>query len=490
MWDDEATRSRPDRPPARSRFRLRRWRWGGRDPAAPDDDHARDGRGCAEACGSHGSQRQPPPLHLRALEQPHSRLGRELDARPGTRSAAGSGGGSTKAGDSSAVDLRPIPGHLDQPRSVICASDSDGARTPARPATRQREAWGADGRAHRDRAHRASAPRHLESFRRLESRDSRLSRVLGSLLAIVAALVFVAHAAADTRKPPPPPTVTLGYFSQQVNRSQAKIGGSIDLKRSAPGRERQASSRSTSRVARTPPKGGAGDNLPDSYTYPRLRADSNFARNPEPFGPGSWWYTDSSGRVCIYAPSSVLPCYTLAGPGTPGADPGAIAASVADRLPLLPGRIRPSPQTAGLTGAVSWFWLDPAPSVEELTVTLAGETVSVRAEPSVIEWRFGDGARLRGGPGLPYRLGPPPEGAVVHVYETRCLPGDQGRNPYVLASCDPSGYGLEAVVVWRISYVASGPIDSSGALPTRTTAAGTPYPVTESRGFLVPGASS
>jgi hypothetical protein len=114
------------------------WRRGGRDPGAPDQDHARDGRGCAEAGGSHGSQRQPPPLHLRALEQPHSRLGRALDAWPGARSAAGSGGRSTKAEDSSAVDLRPIPGPLDQPRSVICDSDNDGTRTPARPATRQR----------------------------------------------------------------------------------------------------------------------------------------------------------------------------------------------------------------------------------------------------------------------------------------------------------------------------------------------------------------
>jgi hypothetical protein len=156
----------------------------------------------------------------------------------------------------------------------------------------------------------------------------------------------------------------------------------------------------------------------------------------------------------------------------------------------LPGRIRTSPQAAGLTGAVSWFWLDPGPRVEELTVTLAGETVNVTAEPSVIEWRFGDGAEVRGGPGVPYRSGPPPAGAIVHVYETRCLPGDQGRNPYVLASCGSAGYRLEAVVLWRISYVASGPIDASGTLPARTTAAETPYPVSESRGFLVPGESS
>jgi hypothetical protein len=261
----------------------------------------------------------------------------------------------------------------------------------------------------------------------------------------------------------------------------------IDFEHERPGRSAQRTSPRITRVARTPPRGGAGDNLPEPY--PALAADSSLAQNPEPLGPGSFWYTVGPGRVCPYARGTLAPCYTLVGRGSPGVDPGAIAASAADRLPLLPGRIRMSPQTAGLTGARSWFWLDPAPRVEELTVTLAGQTVTVTAEPSVIEWRFGDGAELTGGPGLPYRAGPPPEGAIVHVYETRCLPGDRGRNPYVLASCGEAGYRLEAVVVWRISYVATGAINASGTLPTRTTATGAPYPVTESRGFLVPGAS-
>ena len=142
----------------------------------------------------------------------------------------------------------------------------------------------------------------------------------------------------------------------------------------------------------------------------------------------------------------------------------------------------------GLTGTDSWFWLAPAPRVEELTVRLAGEAVTVRAEPDAVKWRFGDRIDLIGGSGQPYRAGPPPAGAVLHLYETRCLPGDQGRNPYVLGSCGSSGYGVEAVVAWRISYSASGPIEASGALPTRTTATSIAYPVSEARGFLVPGA--
>jgi hypothetical protein len=115
--------------------------------------------------------------------------------------------------------------------------------------------------------------------------------------------------------------------------------------------------------------------------------------------------------------------------------------------------------------------------------------VTVTAEPNAIQWRFGDGAGLVGGAGRPYRAGPPPEGAVVHLYNTRCLPGDQGRNPYVLGSCGSTGYEVEAVVAWRISYTASGPLDASGTLPTRTTATSIAYPVSEARAFLVPGAA-
>jgi hypothetical protein len=320
-----------------------------------------------------------------------------------------------------------------------------------------------------------------------------LSRAaLGAGLATVVSLVFVANASADKPKPPPP-TIKLGYYSQQVDRSRARIGVSIDVKRSQPGRERETASRPTSRVVRLPVKGGAVDDLPDVNPYPPLPSDSALARNPQPFGPGSFWYPIGPGRICIYAPGSVLPCYTLVGPGGnpggPGLNPEAIAASVADRLTLAIGRIQTSPRLAGLTGAASWFWLDPGPRAEQLTASLVGETVTVRAEPSAVEWRFGDGAGVSGGPGQPYRPGPTPADAVLHAYETRCLPGDQGRNPYVLASCGSTGYRVEAIVVWRISFTATGPIDASGGLPTRTTETSAAYPVSEARGFLVSGAS-
>lgn len=317
----------------------------------------------------------------------------------------------------------------------------------------------------------------------------------GVFAAVCASLAFAAGAAADAGRSnrDPPPQLKLGYYSQQIDRSQVRIGASIAVERRTTAEAKRSPARPDSRLVRLPVKGGATADLPETDPYPSLRADSRLARDPQPFGPGSFWYPVGPGRVCIYAPGSVLPCYTLVGPGGapggPGLDPGAIASTVADRLPLLPGRIQRSPRVAGLTGTDSWFWLDPAPRIEELTVSLVGETVTVRAEPSAVEWRFGDGVELAGGPGRPYRAGPPPAGAVLHLYETRCLPGDRGRNPYVLGSCGSAGYGVEAVVAWRISYSARGPIEASGTLPTRTTATSTAYPVSEARGFLVLGAS-
>jgi len=91
------------------------------------------------------------------------------------------------------------------------------------------------------------------------------------------------------------------------------------------------------------------------------------------------------------------------------------------------------------------------------------------------------------GPGVPYQADAPASDAITHVYDTRCLPGDQGHDPYVLASCGQDGYSVEAVVVWRISYSAAGPVAGSGALPARTTETSAPYPVSESRAFMVSG---
>lgn len=303
---------------------------------------------------------------------------------------------------------------------------------------------------------------------------------------------FAATAAAASADPGHR-TIKLGYFSQVERPDRATIGAHIRasevsrVPRTNVGTAWHGSA--TRQGAQSLPRAGDSSTTSLPNPFPPLAASASILKAAHPAGPGSFWYPDGGGHVCMYAPGSVLPCFTVvtAG-GAAGAatvSPAGIAASVARRLPLLPGQINASPTRAGLTGAASWFWLDPAPQRRELSISLAGEAVTVIADPTV-QWRFGDGATLDGGPGVPYQPGAAPAGAVTHVYQTRCLPGDQGHDPYVLASCGQNGYQLEAAVVWRISYQAAGPIAASGTLPTRTTTSDVMYPVGEARAFLAP----
>jgi len=285
--------------------------------------------------------------------------------------------------------------------------------------------------------------------------------------------------------------VKVGWYSQQVRTSRAAVGAHIHASAARAGetRDRGATPASTQVVVvKVKTRGGAASNLPPPF--PPLSTSAPIFKDQHPGGPGSFWYTDTAGHACQYVPNSVAPCFTLVGPGSNGGagglSPSAVAQSLSRRVELAPGEIKTSPTSTGLTGAQSWFWLDPAPRRQSLSISLAGETVDVIADPTV-EWRFGDGASLDAGPGVPYQADAAPADAITHVYGTRCLPGDQGHDPYVLASCGGSGYAVEALVVWRITYSAAGPIAASGTLPTRTTETSTGYPVSELRAFLVSG---
>jgi len=300
------------------------------------------------------------------------------------------------------------------------------------------------------------------------------------LCGLVAAVAGVALALAATARAD---TIKIGRFSDQASPRRAVIGARVNHTAEHADVSEPASVAVEIHVTRSQPSS-------TPVRFPVLPKTAPILQNPQPVGPGSFWYTDGAGHACMYAPSSILPCFTVVGTAAQPAvaTPAVIAASVARRLPLEAGQIHASPEQSGLTGAESWFWLDPAPRPVDLSVSLAGETVRVSADPEV-EWNFGDGATLTGGPGVPYEAGAAPPDAITHVYETRCLPGDQGRDPYVLASCGESGYTVHAVVAWRISYSANGPISGSGTLPTRTTESSASYPVSESRAFLVPGGS-
>ena len=293
--------------------------------------------------------------------------------------------------------------------------------------------------------------------------------------------------------------IHVGWFSQQDGRLRARAGARIDVQRSSAGHPKHRS-QPTATVAvhvrsgaSSKSIGGATDAPLPQPMYPPLSARSPLLKKTQPYGPGSFWYRDSAGHLCQYVPNSTRICFTTtvtgtAAPAVPPLTPATIAQHVADRLTLSPGAVKSSPTGAGLTGAASWFWLDPAPATEHLSVSLAGEAVTVMAVPQV-SWRFGDGGTLDGGAGIPYQPGPVPSTAITHVYATRCLPGDQGRDPYVLASCGSDGYQLIAAVTWQISYRAHGPVAATGTLPTRTTSSSAAYPVSEARAFLVQAAT-
>lgn len=285
--------------------------------------------------------------------------------------------------------------------------------------------------------------------------------------------------------------IHVGAYSQEEQPHRARIAAHIEASatRSPATRDRGGTPAGTAqRVVVTIRTAHSGPNLPPPF--PPLSTSSPILRHQHPFGPDSFWYTDAAGHACQYVPDSVTPCFTLVGPGTnSGAgqlSPSAVAESLTRRVELAPGEINTSPSRAGLTGAPSWFWLDPAPRRQSLSISLAGETVNVIADPTV-EWRFGDGATLEGGPGIPYQADASTADAIQHAYKTRCLPGDQGHDPYVLASCSQDGYSVEALVVWHITYSAAGPVGGTGTLPTRTTDTSRSYPVSESRAFLVGG---
>jgi hypothetical protein len=298
------------------------------------------------------------------------------------------------------------------------------------------------------------------------------SRRLAACL-IVGSACWVSSAAADS--------IHIGRFSQQVTPGRAEAGGSITV--------------SSHR--------GGGSGAPGSYGgAENVAAGSSGSQAPElrvvnyptePRGPGSYWYFNEKLHECIALAGGQSECLEEGGaaqaparPGRPAVNPEAIAVTVSDRLDLEVGNIvvSPSAQTEGLTGAASWFWLEPAPAGRSLSLSLHGEQVTVSATARSVEWHFGDGSQHAGGPGVPYTPGSTPAGAVRHVYQTRCLPGDQGHDPSVSSSCGVAGYQVGASVQWVISYQASGQATTSGSLPSRSTSTSIAYPVSEVRTFL------
>lgn len=266
-----------------------------------------------------------------------------------------------------------------------------------------------------------------------------------------------------------------GYNSQQTGPSQASAGATIHV---------------TSRTPGSPGGGGSEAGTSESLGEPSSSSGVGGAPSSE--------YTGPNAKACQSTPLSI-PCYGVVpnpekaprkgAAKAPPVNPAVLAASAASHLVLLAGTVEASPSssTAGLTGTASWFWLSPAPTPQSLSVSAGAEQVTVTSTIGGVRWDFGDGESFTGGPGVPYRPGSPPADSVRHVYETRCLPGDRGHDPNVSSSCGPNGYELHAVIEWRISFQATGPVTTAGALPTRSTEATVTYPVSEARAFLTKG---
>jgi len=309
-----------------------------------------------------------------------------------------------------------------------------------------------------------------------------MRRCIAPLAGVAALLISVPQATTS---------VHAGWLSQQEGSSHASIGASVEVSSRTPG----TSAHSVTPPAPSSPAGPAsGGGAPEPPAMPTISTSSPLYRNPHPSGSETFWYPPAGGQRCMYVPGSNGVCFNVTAPATgrpaaPAVNPAALAASLAASMDLRVGGIvaSPSARMAGLTGAASWFWLSPPPAGRSLSVSLAGESVTVSAVPSTVRWSFGDGAQLAGGPGVPYRPGAVPAAAILHAYKTRCLPGDQGHDPYVLSSCGANGYQVAASVLWSISFQASGPVSSRGALPSRATSTSTVYPVSEARAFLTSG---
>ena len=297
---------------------LRRWQRGGCDAAAANDDDARDWTGRARAGGALGSHRiaasrstcsgttgSPPGPGAR----PAGPLSRGCGPRRRIARSGESGCGCFPIGS------RSSRSRLDPSYTEATAIARGRPARSAIPA--EREARWPFGRAEREGPHRTATPRRHESVRRLEGRALGLSRVM--LGAFAGGLAFTRargerrrrHGKAEGIRPRDQAGLLLA-----ADRPWSSEDRGVDR-----GRAQHARARSSQPASRPAPASSGSLRreerstiCPTATLIQALAADSALAQNPQPFGPGSFWYPVGPGRVCIYAPDSVLPCYTLVGP--------------------------------------------------------------------------------------------------------------------------------------------------------------------------------
>lgn len=445
-----------------------------------DDDEQRhpqpDGSARTGSATSNRTERRT--VELGALAQQRPVVGRTVHGRTSACGAAVCRSHEEKWTPANAWRFTAVPNPLHHTVALIytgsrgCSGEGRSATVSTRQAPRSLDQGGRKGTA---------SP--SADWSRLDVRGLAGGSTVKMLAAVVVvSVVLVAPSLAQAA------SYAANWYSQQNGPSHAAIGGSVSVSSHSSGSSGEGSEPTPGSES----SGGAPSSGGPSPANPTLPSTSPRLANPHPSGPNSFWYTTVNGERCIYEAASDGICFNVVTPAAPEepappVNPAVLAAAAANRLSLGTGSIESSPSahTDGLTGADSWFWLSPAPpSTQTVSAAERGEHVTVTATASTVRWTFGDGSSMAGGAGVPYQPGSVPSDAILHDYQTRCLPGDQGRDPYVLASCGPDGYTVTATVEWGVTFTAHGPVTRSGALPTRSTADSLTYPVSEDRAFL------
>ncbi len=179
-------------------------------------------------------------------------------------------------------------------------------------------------------------------------------------------------------------------------------------------------------------------------------------RNPPKSGPEGQWYFVS----CAMGADG-LPFVDLWVPANQPAVAPAVLAQLARRyLPLPSPGIQTSPAAGGnqVVSVPTWLWAAPATwGQRSATASVPNEAATVVATPVAVTWILGDGSQVVcHGPGTPYRTGDSPGVASPdcgHTYRRSSAGQVGGRYP------------VSATTTWRITWTATGTVDTAGTLP-------------------------
>jgi hypothetical protein len=139
---------------------------------------------------------------------------------------------------------------------------------------------------------------------------------------------------------------------------------------------------------------------------------------------------------------------------------GALVQQAYRYLPLPAPRIGVNPPASRdqLVNLPSWLWIAPQTwGMRSATASVPGLSATATATPMSVTWTMGDGHQVVcHGPGTPYRPGDPPGAASPDCGYT-----------YRSSSAGQPGerYKVTAMTRWRVTWTATGAVNTSGTLP-------------------------